>query len=74
MRVSPPARPRGALSATGIFDDYWGPSVSGRRYSRRLQYSHRRCRKGALGDVRRAVAAPRLPCRAPTPSLAVSIY
>ncbi|MQL87614.1 hypothetical protein Taro_020168 [Colocasia esculenta] len=74
MWVSPPVGSRGALSATGISDDHWGPSVSGRRCSRRPHYSHRRCRKGALGGVRRGVAAPPLPCRAPTPSLVVSIY
>ncbi|MQM02093.1 hypothetical protein Taro_034856 [Colocasia esculenta] len=74
MRVSPPVGPRGALSAIGISDDHWRPSVSGRQCSWRPQYSHRRCRKGALGGVRRGVAAPPLPFHAPTPSLAVSIY
>ncbi|MQM08633.1 hypothetical protein Taro_041487 [Colocasia esculenta] len=74
LEVSPPVGPRGALSATGISDDHWGPSVSGRRCSRRPQYSHQRCRKGALGGVRRGVAARPLPFRAPTPYLAVSIY
>ncbi|MQM19771.1 hypothetical protein Taro_052783 [Colocasia esculenta] len=74
MRVSPPVGLRGTLSATGIFDDHWGPSVSGRRCSRRPQYNHRRCRKGDLGGVRTGVATPPLPCRAPIPSLAVSIY
>ncbi|MQM14230.1 hypothetical protein Taro_047163 [Colocasia esculenta] len=74
MRVSPPVGLRGALSATDISDDHWGPSVSGRRCSRRPQYSHRQCRKGALDGVRRGVAASPLPCRPPTPSLAVSIY
>ncbi|MQL90882.1 hypothetical protein Taro_023478 [Colocasia esculenta] len=74
MRVSAPVGPRGALSATSISDDHWRPSVSGRRCSRRPQYSHRRCIKGALGGVRRRVAAPPLPFHAPTPSLAVSIY
>ncbi|MQL72206.1 hypothetical protein Taro_004547 [Colocasia esculenta] len=74
MRVSPPVGPRGALSATGIFGDHCGPFVSGRQCSRRPQYRHQRCRKGTLGGVRRGVTAPPLPCRAPTPSLAVSIY
>ncbi|MQL91859.1 hypothetical protein Taro_024476 [Colocasia esculenta] len=74
MRVSPPVGPRDVLSATGIFGDHCGPFVSGRRCSRRPQYCHQRCRKGALGGVRRGVIAPPLPCRAPTPSLAVSIY
>ncbi|MQM10679.1 hypothetical protein Taro_043575 [Colocasia esculenta] len=72
--MSPPVGPRGALSAIGISDDHWRPSVSDRRCSRRPQYSHRQCRKGALGGVQRGVAAPPLPCRAPTTSLAVSIY
>ncbi|MQM21405.1 hypothetical protein Taro_054443 [Colocasia esculenta] len=74
MRVSPLVGPRDALSATDISSDHCGPFVSGRRCSRRPQYRHRRCRKGALGDVRRGVTAPPLPCRAPPPSLAVSIY
>ncbi|MQM07959.1 hypothetical protein Taro_040810 [Colocasia esculenta] len=74
MRVSPPVGPRGMLSATGISGDHCGPSVSDRRCSQRLQYCHRRYRKGALGGVRRRVVAPPLPCRAPTLSLPVSIY
>ncbi|MQL99906.1 hypothetical protein Taro_032642 [Colocasia esculenta] len=74
MRVSPPVGPRGTLSATGISSDQCGPSVSGRQCSRRPQYRHRWCRKGALSGVRRGVAVPPLPCRAPTPTLAVSIY
>ncbi|MQL94252.1 hypothetical protein Taro_026909 [Colocasia esculenta] len=71
MRVSLPVGPRGVLSATDISDDHCGPSVSGRRCSRRPQYRHRRCIKEALGGVRRGVAAPPLPCRAPTPTLAI---
>ncbi|MQM17005.1 hypothetical protein Taro_049972 [Colocasia esculenta] len=74
MRVRPLVGPRGALSATGIFGDHCGPSVSGRQCSQRPQYHHRRCRKGALGGVRRRVAAPLLLCCAPTPSFAVSIH
>ncbi|MQL97598.1 hypothetical protein Taro_030290 [Colocasia esculenta] len=60
MRVSPLVGPRGALSATGIFGDHYGPSVNGRRCSQRAQYRHQRCRKGALGSVRRGVATPPL--------------
>ncbi|MQL71906.1 hypothetical protein Taro_004275 [Colocasia esculenta] len=74
MRVRPPVGLRDALSATGIFGDQCGPSVSGRRCFRLPHYCHRQCRKGALDGVRRGVAAPPLPCRAPTLSLAVSIY
>ncbi|MQL68523.1 hypothetical protein Taro_000831 [Colocasia esculenta] len=74
MMVSPPVGPRGALSVTGISDDLCGPSVSGRRCSRRPQYRHRRCRKGTLDGVQMEVATLPLPCCAPTPSLAVSIY
>ncbi|MQM03064.1 hypothetical protein Taro_035835 [Colocasia esculenta] len=74
MKVSPLVGPRGALSATGISGDHCGPSVNGRRCSRRPQYRHRRWGKGALGGVRRGVTAPPLPCRIPTLSLAVSIY
>ncbi|MQL71671.1 hypothetical protein Taro_003990 [Colocasia esculenta] len=74
MMVSLPVGPRGALSASGIFGDHCGPSVSGRRCSRRPQYRHQWCKKGALDGVRRGVTAPPLPCRAPTLSLAVSIY
>ncbi|MQM12193.1 hypothetical protein Taro_045109 [Colocasia esculenta] len=73
-RVSSPVGPRGTLSATGISGDHRGSSASGGQCSRRPQYHHRRSRKGALGDVRRGFAAPPLPCRAPAPSLAVSIY
>ncbi|MQL83229.1 hypothetical protein Taro_015710 [Colocasia esculenta] len=72
--VRPPVGLRGTLSAIGISGDHCGPSVSGRRCSQRPQYRHRRCRKGVLGGVRRGVAAPPLPHRASTPSLAVSIY
>ncbi|MQL84746.1 hypothetical protein Taro_017254 [Colocasia esculenta] len=74
MMVSPSVGPRGALSAIGISGNYCGPFVSGRRCSQRPQYHHRRCRKGVLGGVRMGVAAPPLPCRAPTSSLTVSIY
>ncbi|MQL84781.1 hypothetical protein Taro_017305 [Colocasia esculenta] len=74
MRVSPVVGPRGALSATSISGDHCGPFVSGRRCSRQPQYRHRRCRKGVLGGVRRKITAQSLPCRAPTSSLAVSIY
>ncbi|MQL97407.1 hypothetical protein Taro_030102 [Colocasia esculenta] len=74
MRVRPLVGPRDALSAIGISGGQCGPSVSGRQYFRLPQYRHRQCRKGALDDVRRGVPAPPLSCRAPTPSLAVSIY
>ncbi|MQL82156.1 hypothetical protein Taro_014623 [Colocasia esculenta] len=74
MRVSPSVGPKDALSATGIFCDHCGPFVSGRRCSQRPQYRHQQCRKRALGGVRRGVIAPPLPCRAPTPTFAVSIY
>ncbi|MQL71846.1 hypothetical protein Taro_004155 [Colocasia esculenta] len=74
MRVSPPVGSRGALSATDVSGDHCGPSVSDRRCSQQPQYHHRWCRKETLGGVRRAVAAPPLPCRASIPSLAVSIY
>ncbi|MQM13352.1 hypothetical protein Taro_046280, partial [Colocasia esculenta] len=70
----PPGGAEDALSATGISGDHCGPSVSGRRCSRRSQYCHQQCRKETLGGVRRGVAASPLPCRASTPSLAVSIY
>ncbi|MQL69785.1 hypothetical protein Taro_002071 [Colocasia esculenta] len=72
--VSPLVGLRGTVSATGISGDHCEPSVSGRRCSRRLQYRHQWCRKGALGGVRRGVAPLPLPCRAPTPSLVISIY
>ncbi|MQL93267.1 hypothetical protein Taro_025909 [Colocasia esculenta] len=74
MRVSLSVGPRGALSASGIFSNHCGPSVSDRRCSRRPQYRHRWCRKRVMGGVRRRVTALPLPCRAPTPSLVVSIY
>ncbi|MQM00843.1 hypothetical protein Taro_033594 [Colocasia esculenta] len=74
VQVSPSVGPWGALSAIGISGDHCGPFVSGRRCSQRPQYRHRRCRKGVLGGVRMGVAASPLPCRAPTSSLAVSIY
>ncbi|MQL96000.1 hypothetical protein Taro_028670 [Colocasia esculenta] len=76
MRMSPLVGLRGTLSVTGISADHYRSFVndSDRRCSRWPQQHHRRCRNRVLGGVRRGVTAPPLPCRAPTPFLAVSIY